>query len=245
MKGRPQFANRSRLFAKSWVSIRSILRTKARLSQSPRRRKPRQRLPPCARIRLERAPPSSAMWSRARRVASRCAPFSADGASSICWSASNCPESARGERLMCGHCGCGISANATIHNLQTGKETMMEHRLADPTRHRAHHHRHADGRSHSHDHGHHHEDDHIHVDGMPLEHGPHHELISGYGGAHLSVVELEARVLAKNDALAMQNRAWFAGRETLALNLVSSPGSGKTTLLERTIRDLKSELNLF
>jgi hypothetical protein len=38
--------------------------------------------------------------------------------------------------------------------------------------------------------------------------------------------------------------AWFAGREILALNLVSSPGSGKTTLLERIIRDLKSELKL-
>jgi len=45
--------------------------------------------------------------------------------------------------------------------------------------------------------------------------------------------------------LAAKNRAWFAGREILALNLVSSPGSGKTTLLERTIRDLKSELKLY
>jgi hydrogenase nickel incorporation protein HypB len=59
------------------------------------------------------------------------------------------------------------------------------------------------------------------------------------------VVELETRILAKNDALAAKNRAWFAGREILALNLVSSPGSGKTTLLERTIRDLKAELKLY
>jgi hydrogenase nickel incorporation protein HypB len=59
------------------------------------------------------------------------------------------------------------------------------------------------------------------------------------------VVELEARVLAKNNALAATNRAWFAGREILALNLVSSPGAGKTVLLERTIRDLNSELRLF
>jgi hydrogenase nickel incorporation protein HypB len=59
------------------------------------------------------------------------------------------------------------------------------------------------------------------------------------------VVTLEARILAKNDALAATNRAWFAGREILALNLVSSPGAGKTTLLERTIRDLKDELKLF
>ena len=54
--------------------------------------------------------------------------------------------------------------------------------------------------------------------------------------------ELETRILAKNDALAARNRAWFAGREILALNFVSSPGAGKTTLLERTIRDLGGEL---
>lgn len=59
------------------------------------------------------------------------------------------------------------------------------------------------------------------------------------------MVDLEARILAKNEALAAQNRAWFAGREILALNLVSSPGAGKTTLLERTIRDLHHEANLF
>jgi hydrogenase nickel incorporation protein HypB len=59
------------------------------------------------------------------------------------------------------------------------------------------------------------------------------------------VVELEARILAKNDALAQRNRAWFKGREILALNLVSSPGAGKTSLLERTIRDLSRQLRLF
>ncbi|MFZ2017849.1 MAG: GTP-binding protein [Methyloceanibacter sp.] len=59
------------------------------------------------------------------------------------------------------------------------------------------------------------------------------------------MVALEARVLAKNDALAVKNRAWLAGRDILALNLVSSPGAGKTTLLERTIRDLRDELPLF
>ena len=59
------------------------------------------------------------------------------------------------------------------------------------------------------------------------------------------VVEREARLLAKNEAVAARNRAWFAGREILALNLVSSPGAGKTTLLERTIKDLNGELPLF
>ena len=59
------------------------------------------------------------------------------------------------------------------------------------------------------------------------------------------MVALEARILAKNDAEAVKNRAWFSGREILALNLVSSPGAGKTTLLERTIKDLKDELPIY
>jgi len=52
------------------------------------------------------------------------------------------------------------------------------------------------------------------------------------------VETLEQKVLAKNDALASDNRAWLAGRGILALNLMSSPGAGKTTLLERTITDI-------
>ena len=49
---------------------------------------------------------------------------------------------------------------------------------------------------------------------------------------------IERRILAKNDALASRIRAWLAGREILAVNLVSSPGPGKTALLERTIPSL-------
>ncbi|HEX6838209.1 MAG TPA: hydrogenase nickel incorporation protein HypB, partial [Polyangia bacterium] len=75
-----------------------------------------------------------------------------------------------------------------------------------------HHHGHGD---HHHDH-HHHDHDH--------DHGP-------------RVVSLEAQVLAKNDALAAQNRAWLDAQAIAAFNLMSSPGAGKTTLLERTLRD--------
>jgi hydrogenase nickel incorporation protein HypB len=77
-----------------------------------------------------------------------------------------------------------------------------------------------------------------------MAHDPH-EHVHADGTRHSHVVELETRILAKNDALAMRNRGWFSGREILALNLVSSPGSGKTTLLERTIRDLNPALKLF
>ena len=52
-------------------------------------------------------------------------------------------------------------------------------------------------------------------------------------------------MLAKNSALAARNRAWFAGREILALNLVSGPGAGKTTLLERTVRELAAQATIF
>jgi hydrogenase nickel incorporation protein HypB len=94
--------------------------------------------------------------------------------------------------------------------------------LSDPHRHD---HTHPHGHAHSHDHVHSH--DHAH---------PH---------PATTLVDLEARILAKNDVLAQRNRGWFAGREILALNLVSAPGAGKTSLIERTIAELRGELPLF
>ncbi len=115
---------------------------------------------------------------------------------------------------MCATCGCGNGATVTLKNLDDGSTIAIGHEHA---------HSHELG-EHTHDHDHTHAHDH--------------------GNAHATTLTLEARVLAKNDALAAKNRAWFAGREILALNLVSSPGAGKTTLLERTIRDLKERLPL-
>ena len=139
-----------------------------------------------------------------------------------------------------------------------------DHVHSDGTRHghghghgHAHHdhdHEHTRPDGHRHDHDHHHGDDHHHdhdhEHGDETRHGHDHghdrEHRNDRGKAHAAgtVVDLETRVLAKNDALAAKNRAWFAGREILALNLVSSPGAGKTTLLERTIRDLKGEIQI-
>jgi len=48
-------------------------------------------------------------------------------------------------------------------------------------------------------------------------------------------IEIHTSLLAKNDDLAASNRALFAQRRILTLNLLSSPGSGKTTLLSRTV----------
>jgi len=52
------------------------------------------------------------------------------------------------------------------------------------------------------------------------------------------VINLEERLLARNDHLAGHVREWLAGIDVRAYNLMSSPGSGKTTLLERTVREL-------
>ncbi|WP_025038301.1 hydrogenase nickel incorporation protein HypB [Bradyrhizobium sp. DOA9] len=157
---------------------------------------------------------------------------------------------------MCGHCGCGAKAGATVLNLQTGDKTALDRSGPDEHPH-DHFHVHADGVAHTHSHEHHHGHSHSHDDGH--EHHDHHHHDHGADGhdhdhlrahhqhAHSAstVVDLEARILAKNDTLAAKNRAWFAGREILALNLVSSPGAGKTALLERSIRDLHHEADLF
>ena len=55
-------------------------------------------------------------------------------------------------------------------------------------------------------------------------------------------VRVEQDLLARNDALARDNRAAFLARGLLVLNLVSSPGAGKTTVLVETIRRLGPEL---
>ncbi len=72
-----------------------------------------------------------------------------------------------------------------------------------------------------HDHDHHHDGDHHH-------HPP----------AFTKVVSFEQAVLAKNNRIAAENRAWLEARAIAAFNLMSSPGAGKTTLLERTVRAL-------
>ncbi len=67
-----------------------------------------------------------------------------------------------------------------------------------------------------------------------------HAAMHGHTQGH--TIELEHKILAKNDLIAAQNRGWLKGCNILALNLVSSPGSGKTTLLTRTITDLQQQV---
>lgn len=133
---------------------------------------------------------------------------------------------------MCTNCGCQ-GDKATVLNLQTGETTIIASPHDDHVE--AHH-----AHPHEHDHG---TADHDHRHGEH-EYGHDHSHHSGRSNG-VNIVEIEARILAKNDAVAARNRAWFAGREILALNLVSAPGAGKTALLERTIRDLGGERPLY
>jgi hydrogenase nickel incorporation protein HypB len=56
-------------------------------------------------------------------------------------------------------------------------------------------------------------------------------------------ISVEEDILSKNNRLAAGNRALFARQGIFTLNLVSSPGSGKTTLLEKTLVDLKNDID--
>ena len=88
-----------------------------------------------------------------------------------------------------------------------------------------------------HEHDDHEHDDHEH-DGH--QHGGHEH---GSPGDERTV-QLQQKVLAKNDRLAGANRDWLRQRNILAINLMSSPGAGKTTLLERTAAALAGQVNI-
>lgn len=132
---------------------------------------------------------------------------------------------------MCTTCGCSAARSVVYTDVQTGAVMADAPAL----------HRHADGTVHAHPHEHSHEHGHDHAD------EPHHhdaDVAYEHAHAHGRTIELEQAILAKNQLQAERNRGWFAGREIVALNLVSSPGSGKTSLLERTLRDLAGQVEI-
>jgi len=129
---------------------------------------------------------------------------------------------------MCGTCGCSDGNKATVIDLQSGEHTHID----------------AEGNEITHSHDHTHDHDLTHGDGHTHDQAHDQAHDHSHANAGTTTVALEQAIMQKNDALAERNRAWFAGREILALNLVSSPGSGKTSLLERTIVDLKDKSNI-
>jgi len=83
----------------------------------------------------------------------------------------------------------------------------------------------------SHSHPHHHDQDHSH------EHNHDH--------SSSRILSVEQDVLSQNRLLAERNRGYFEAKDIYTLNLVSSPGSGKTTLLEKTILNLKKDIDFY
>lgn len=74
----------------------------------------------------------------------------------------------------------------------------------------------------------------------------HHSQADHHSHSHdKKVVEVEKDILYENNLLAARNRGYFDAKNMLTLNLVSSPGSGKTSLLEKTLTDMKGELDFY
>jgi hydrogenase nickel incorporation protein HypB len=136
---------------------------------------------------------------------------------------------------MCGTCGCSSDAVFTVLSpdqsapawLGGSRRTQADygHRHTDPA---------------PHPHG---------RDPLPHPHPPDHD--DDHGHVHMGgtrdttrTIELQQKVLAKNDELAAANRSWLRDRGILAVNLMSSPGAGKTTLLERTSRELAGKVSI-
>ncbi len=144
---------------------------------------------------------------------------------------------------MCTTCGCGDDKKPMVVNMQTGKSISVDDDHSHKHKHdydhgpgHGHDHEHDHSHSHDHEHGHIHDHDHSHAN----DHDHEHE----HSAKASTTVSLEAKILEKNDRLAERNRGYFEALNILALNLVSSPGSGKTAILERTIRDLKKDLQI-
>jgi hydrogenase nickel incorporation protein HypB len=82
------------------------------------------------------------------------------------------------------------------------------------------------------------------ADGHDHVHNPAHDHAHVIQPGDARTVQLQQKVLAKNDGIAAQNRERLAARGVAMLNLMSSPGAGKTTLLERTSRELAGTLGI-
>ena len=143
---------------------------------------------------------------------------------------------------MCDICGCG----------QPGKEVKImkpgESQEEDQHSHtyaHSHTHHHDDGdhihmHQHKYTHTHEHEGDHYHEHVHEHDHNHNH-----HEHSHARKVEVEQDLLSRNNLIAERNRGYFEAKNIIVFNLVSSPGSGKTALLERTLLELKEELNFY
>ena len=137
---------------------------------------------------------------------------------------------------MCTTCGCGDAENE-VSILKPGEKIELH----DHSHENGHEHHHEHGHEHHHHHGHEHEHGHEHHH----HHGHEHEHDHGHSHTHKTVIELERDILQNNQLVAERNRGYFEAKNIFAINLVSSPGSGKTSILEKTLSDLKEEIDFF
>jgi len=140
---------------------------------------------------------------------------------------------------MCGTCGCGQGEKRVedLHPHQThdhaGHGHSHEHGH-DHAHWHEHSHTHPDGTSHAHSHSHEHEYSHAHAHAQASSHR--HTRGDDAAAGETRLLSVERDILARNDAIAAENRRALQAASTLALNLVSSPGSGKTALLVETLK---------
>lgn len=138
---------------------------------------------------------------------------------------------------MCGTCGCGSGAVITLLAERPVPAWLGGHELRPD-----HVHRHVPGRGpHLHDPARAHDEAHGHPDHDHVFH-EHVQVVQSSDSDR--TIQIQQKVLAKNDDLAELNRGWLRERGILAINLMSSPGSGKTTLLERTTRELADRMKI-
>lgn len=60
----------------------------------------------------------------------------------------------------------------------------------------------------------------------------------------MSIVTVERKILEKNDIIAAKIRGELKDRKIFSFNMLSSPGSGKTSLVEKTIEQLKNQIEI-
>ncbi|MEO0050817.1 MAG: GTP-binding protein, partial [candidate division WOR-3 bacterium] len=61
----------------------------------------------------------------------------------------------------------------------------------------------------------------------------------------MAEIKLLRRVLASNDALALEEKRLLDRYGVLGVNIMSGPGAGKTTLIERTVAALKDRWRIW
>ena len=136
---------------------------------------------------------------------------------------------------MCSTCGCGqgekgVEDISHHHTHEHANGAHSHEHVHDHDHAHEHSHTHSDGTTHSHSHSH--EPGHAHAH----EHAHDHPLDAAAGAGATRLLSVERDILARNDAIAAENRRDLQATKTLALNLVSSPGSGKTALLVETLK---------